>query len=109
MVLHASVGNDRPWLRAMQPRLVIVTSWSSYTRKHQALFAGAPHIILTNRRVSSSLEAAEFLSISGSSESASQVLNDIVPPHGVFIKSFDHQVLIDQGETSSDEDLEIEL
>ena len=109
MVLHASVGNDRPWLRAMQPRLVIVTSWSSYTRKHQALFAGAPHIILTNRRVSSSLEAAEFLSISGPSESASQVLDDIVPPHGVFVKSFDHQVLIDQGETSSDEDMEIEL
>jgi hypothetical protein len=109
MVLNASVGNDRPWLRAMQPRLVIVTSWSSYTRKHQSLFAGAPHIILTNRRVASAIDASSFLSISEKSDFEADLLTTGTPPHGVFIKSFNEQVLLDHGEVAGDEEMDIEL
>lgn len=107
MVFSASVGNDSPWLREMKPRLVIVTSWSSYTRKHQSLFAGSPHIILTNRRVVSALKAADFLEIDGSDDAS---LSEVqTPPHGIFMKTFDHQVLLDQGEMSSEDELEIEI
>jgi len=109
MVLHASVGNNNPWLRAMQPRLVIVTSWSSYTRKHQSLFAGAPHIILTNRRVTSAIDASAFLSISDKSDFESDLLAKRTPPHGVFLKSFNEQVLLDQGDIAGDEEMDIEI
>lgn len=107
MVFNASVGNDKPWLRAMKPRLVIVTSWSSYTRKHQALFAGAPHIILTNRRVVSALDAADFLTVGGLNDAAHSEIK--TPPHGIFVKSFQQQVLHDSGDVLSAEELEIEL
>lgn len=64
MVFDAGVGDDRPWLRAMLPRLVITTSWSSLDRMHPALFSRAPQIIITNRRVRSetaaSIELAEL-------------------------------------------------
>jgi hypothetical protein len=109
MVLHASAGNNHPWLRAMRPRLVIVTSWSSYTRKHQSLFAGAPHIILTNRRVTSAIDASAFLSISDQSELEIDLHNNPTRPHGIFLKSFNEQVLIDQGDLAGDEEMNIEI
>ena len=109
MVLHASVGNNHPWLRAMQPRLVIVTSWSSYTRKHQSLFAGVPHIILTNRRVASAIDASSFLSISEKSEFQTDLQNMAARPHGVFLKSFTEQVLLDQGDVAGDDEMDIEI
>ncbi len=109
MVFSPGVGNSRPWLRSMRPRLVIVTSWSSYTRKHRSLFAGAPHIILANRRVSSSLEAAEFTAQSTRSDQEQEITNGLQPQHGVFVKTFDEQVLIDNGDISSDDEIEIDL
>jgi hypothetical protein len=109
MVLHAEVGNKLPWLRAMQPRLVIVTSWSSYTRKHQSLFAGAPHIILTNRRVTSAIDATAFLSISEKSAHETDLLATHTPPHGVFLKSFNEQVLLDQGDVAGDDEMDFEI
>ncbi len=109
MVLHASAGDSKPWLRAMQPRLVIITSWSSYTRKHQSLFAGAPHIILTNRRVASAIDASSFLSISEKSEFETDLLSKLTPPHGVFLKSFNEQVLFDQGDLTGGDEMDIEI
>lgn len=109
MVLHASVGDTKPWLRAMRPRLVIVTSWSSYTRKHQSLFAGAPHIILTNRRVASAIDASSFLSISEKSEFETDLLSKPTPPHGVFLKSFNEKVLRDQGDLTGGDEMDIEI
>lgn len=109
MVFSAGVGHTRPWLRNMRPRLVIVTSWSSYMRKHISLFSGAPHVILVNRRVASSLAATEFTLQSLSSEFEQHVTKNLKLPHGVFIKTFDEQVLVDNGEISSDDEFEIDL
>jgi hypothetical protein len=109
MVFSPGVGNSRPWLRSMRPRLVIVTSWSSYTRKHRSLFAGSPHVILANRRVASSLEAAEFTAQSSKSDLEQEIINGLRPQHGVFVKTFDEQVLIDNGDISSDDEIEIDL
>ena len=109
MVFSPGVGNSRPWLRSMRPRLVIVTSWSSYTRKHRSLFAGSPHVILVNRRVPSSLEASEYTSQSPSSDLDQEFTNGLRPQHGIFVKTFDEQVLIDNGDISSDDEIEIDL
>jgi hypothetical protein len=109
MVLHAEVGDKKPWLRAMRPRLVIVTSWSSYTRKHQSLFAGAPHIVLTNRRVASAIDASSFLSVKEKSVLEPDLQMKLTPPHGVFLKSFRERVLLDKGDIGGDEEMDIEL
>lgn len=109
MVLHAEIGDKKPWLRAMRPRLVIVTSWSSYTRKHQSLFAGAPHIVLTNRRVASAIDASSFLSIKEKSVLEPDLQMKLTPPHGVFLKSFSERVLLDKGDIGGDEEMDIEL
>ena len=102
MVFSPQVGNSKSWLRAMKPRLVIVTSWSSYTRKHQSLFAGVPHIILVNRRVKSSIDAASFLSLdqSASRESDAKLPS---PPNGVHIRAFNYNVGYDLGDLEEDE------
>ena len=109
MVFSPGVGNSRPWLRSMRPRLVIVTSWSSYTRKHRSLFAGSPHVILVNRRVPSSLEAAEYTAQTSSSDLDQKITNGLGTQHGIFVKTFDEQVLIDNGDVSSDDEIEIDL
>lgn len=109
MVFSPAVGDSRSWLRNMRPRLVIVTSWSSYTRKHRSLFAGAPHVILANRRVSSSLDAAEFTAASTKSDREQELIDGLQQQHGVFLKTFDEQVLVDSGDISSDDEIEIEL
>ena len=109
MVFSPGVGNSRPWLRNMRPRLVIVTSWSSYTRQHRSLFSGAPHVILANRRVASSLEAAEFTSQISKSDLEQKITTGLHLQHGIFIKTFDEQVLIDNGDVSSDDEVEIDL
>lgn len=57
MVFDAGVGHPRSWLRALKPRLVIVTSWSSYQRMSPSLFSRSPMIVVANRRVRSAAEA----------------------------------------------------
>lgn len=61
MVFDAGVGQERPWLRQMLPRLVIVTSWSSRNRIHQSMFSRVPQVIITNRRVRSAVDVDEDL------------------------------------------------
>jgi hypothetical protein len=106
MVFSPQVGNTLPWLRAMKPRLVIVTSWSAHRRMHPSLFAGAPHIILANRRVKSAVAAADFLDqvkARGADAATS------APPHGIFVRTFEHQVLVDSAELSDDDEWSDEL
>jgi hypothetical protein len=61
MVFDAGVGRNRSWLRAMVPRLVIVTSWSSYQRMSPTLFSRSPHVVIINRRVRSAVAAVDEL------------------------------------------------
>ena len=104
MVFRSEVGQERPWLRAMKPRLVIVTSWTSYNapRRHPSLFAGAPHIILTNRRVASAIDASSSLS----NEAQVPIPGLPATPPGIFLRSFSKVVTTDSGD---DDELEIEI
>jgi hypothetical protein len=106
MVFSPQVGNTLPWLRAMKPRLVIVTSWSAHRRMHPSLFAGAPHIILTNRRVKSAVAAADFLDQDTTRGADAPVPT---PPHGIFVRTFEHQVLVDSAELRDDDEWSDEL
>ena len=62
-----------------------------------------------NRRGPSSLEAAEYASQSPSSDLDQEFTNGLRPQHGIFVKTFDEQVLIDNGDISSDDEIEIDL
>lgn len=100
MVFSPEIANDKPWLRQMKPRLVIVTSWSAYNRRHHSLFAGVPHIIITNRRVPSSLDAASKIEFDLSAREFSQ---GTPPPSGVFLRTFTERVPADLGDIDDDE------
>lgn len=106
MVLSPQSGDSRSWLRAMKPRLVIVTSWTAYRRCHPSLFAGSPHVIITNRRVPSSLKAASTLEFDTSAQDWSQ---GVPPPPGVHVKLFHHHVGKDMGDTADDDESDWEL
>ena len=104
MVFSPESGNNRPWLRAMKPRLVIVTSWTAYLRRHSSLFAGTPHVIITNRRVPSSLDAASQLQFDQDAHSTGHT-----PPSGIYVQQFDEHVVPDTGELIEDDEGEWEL
>jgi len=106
MVLSPQSGDNRSWLRAMKPRIVIVTSWTAYRRCHPSLFAGSPHVIITNRRVPSSLKAASTLEFDTAAQDWSQ---GVPPPPGVHVKLFHHHVGKDMGDTADDDESDWEL
>lgn len=106
MLLSPRTGDSKPWLRATRPRLVIVTSWSSYTRRHASLFAGAPHVIITNRRVPSAVEAASTLEFD---HTAKEWSDGMPPPPGVNVRVLLQRVTIDSGELSDDDESEWQL
>ena len=106
MVLSPESGDNRAWLRAMKPRLVIVTSWSAFRRRHPSLFAGAPHIIITNRRVQSSIDAASHLSFNHDAKPWDE---GPPPPSGLSVRVFNQQHTLDAGDESDEDESEWEL
>jgi hypothetical protein len=106
MVLSPESGDNRQWLRATRPRLVIVTSWTAYKRKHPSFFAGSPHVIITNRRVPSSLDAASTLQFD---QNVSEWDQGVQPPPGVHVRVFSQGVTVDHGDSSDDDESEWEL
>ena len=106
MVFSPEVGHDKDWLREMRPRLVIVTSWTARKRMHPSLFAGAPQILITNRRVPSSLVAASELRLRGS---FSEVTAPRQPPAGIHAVSFQERVTQDLGDMEEIDEGEMEI
>lgn len=100
MVFDAGVGHQRSWLRALKPRLVIVTSWSSYQRMAPSLFSRSPMIIVANRRVRSAAEAVlELPNLPQNSELDGLLKRNL--PGGVQAFGFS---TVAQGDTGSDDD-----
>ncbi len=107
MVFDADVGANRPWLRQMVPRLVVVTSWSSHKRIHDSLFSRAPRVIVTNRRVRST-SAAEIelkeIGLGGGLEySEICELLDQNRPAGIGLEVFTEPAQGEHGGESEDE------
>jgi len=57
-VLSSQASRTHTWIQKLQPRLVIYTRWSYFQRRPPAAFSGVPTIVISNRRVDSSLDCA---------------------------------------------------
>jgi hypothetical protein len=97
MVFDAGVGERGAWLRQMSPRLVVVTSWSSRARLRPMTFSRAPHVIITNRRVRSAVDAVEELGQASRMPDLEKLLA-AGRPAGVFSAAFSVPA---QGEASA--------
>jgi hypothetical protein len=100
MVFSPSVGASRPWLRELNPRLVVFTSWTSRQRASFGLFAGAPHVIICNRRVVGTARAFPETEDEHLEPSFEEEVLRLGPPGGVYVRVFsevvpDHTLLAD--------------
>lgn len=108
-VFAASVGDKREWLRQMKPRLVVCTAWSTFKEAHKSLFSGSPHIILTNRRVGSSLAAADETESCSQNERICALISELERPYGIHVRVYDEVVEPDSGDKDDDDEIEVEL
>lgn len=102
-VISPSVGGRFPWLRSIRPRLVVYTSWKSFSLRHPAAFAGVPTVVLSNRRVDGALKcAAETESIRR--PDISDFRCTALGVRGVDIRVVDYPVQQDDGLITDDEE-----
>lgn len=106
MIFSPQVAQANLWLRAITPRLVIVTSWSNYRRMDPALFSGAPVVVLANRRVISNWNAIDETSEFQDFTTDFHSLDIGKFPNGVFARKFMTRA---QTPLNQDEDDEIEI
>jgi hypothetical protein len=92
MILSPRVAKANPWIRALTPRLVIVTRWSYYRRMDPALFAGSPMIILANRRVENNWNAIDETDEYQTHAPAFNELKLARFPNGIFARKFSTRV-----------------
>jgi hypothetical protein len=92
MILSPNVAKANPWIRALTPRLVIVTRWSYFRRMDPALFAGAPMIVLANRRVGDNWNAIDETDEYQTHEPAFAKLKLSSFPNGIFARKFSTRV-----------------
>jgi hypothetical protein len=102
MVFDAGCDKSNPWIRAVVPRLVITTSWSSRKRMHPVLFQRAPQLIICNRRVISATEAfADTKDSTPLRDLEAQIIN-LGVPLGIFIRAYGETVQPDIVVTDTD-------
>ena len=57
-VLSPEASRDNDWIQQISPRLVIYTRWSYFEERPPGAFTGVPTIVISNRRVESSIDCA---------------------------------------------------
>jgi hypothetical protein len=92
MILGPNVAKANPWIRALTPRLVIVTRWSYFRRMDPSLFAGAPMIVLANRRVGDNWNAIDETDEYQTLTPAFKELKLGSFPNGIFARKFSTRV-----------------
>ena len=92
MILSPNVAKANPWIRSLAPRLVIVTRWSYFRRMDPSLFAGAPMIVLANRRVGDNWNAIDEIHEYRTLTPAFKELKLGSFPNGVFARKFSTRV-----------------
>ena len=105
-IVSPSASRRMPWLRATRPRLVIYTSWTAFTSRHPAAFAGSPAVVLVNRRVESSLKCAEETAGIRRAD-LSNMMSHSLRVRGIDLRMVDYPVISDDGsveETGEDFD-----
>jgi hypothetical protein len=104
-VLAPQLADTRPWLRQMESRLVVSSSYTAFRNIDPYFQQGAPHIQLIDRRGWNSVDAHAHI------ENQVEVHGDAKfelpsPPRGVFARTYFVDVNVDPGHISLDEDLE---
>ena len=92
MIFSPNVAKANPWIRALTPRLVIVTRWSYFRRMDPSLFAGAPMIVLANRRVGDNWNAIDETGEYRNLTPAFKELKLGSFPNGIFARKFSTRV-----------------
>ena len=57
-ILSQQATTQNRWINQLKPRLVVYTRWSYFKRRPATAFSGVPTIVITNRRVDSTVVAA---------------------------------------------------
>jgi len=104
MVFDAGCDKSNPWIRAVIPRLVITTSWSSRKRMHPGLFQRAPQLIVCNRRVISATEAFSDTKDSTPLPQLQAQIDALGVPPGIFIHAYGEIVQPDSPGMNDDTD-----
>jgi len=95
-VISPTVGGRVPWLRSLRPRLVIYTSWTAFSSRHPATFAGVPAVVLVNRRVESSLKCADAIDQICNNDLSSVRSRDM-SVRGIDLRLVEYPVVEDDG------------
>jgi len=106
MVLNQSVAAPRPWLREMESRLVISSTFASHRGLSRFFQQGVPRVILTDRRMSGANDAHAFIRDLNDADLVAQDFNFPPAPNGVYVKAFTERVLEDPGTDELGEDIE---
>lgn len=102
-IISPTIGGRFPWLRSIRPRLVIYTSWKSFSLRHPSAFAGVPTVVLANRRVESALKcASDTESIRRKDISDFQCTKLSI--RGIDLRVVDYPVIPDDGSITDDEE-----
>lgn len=106
MVLNQGVAAPRPWLREMESRLVIATSFASHKGMSRYFQQGVPRVILSDRRSSGSIDANSFINEMFESGDHPRELDFRPAPAGIYTAVFAERVLVDPKTDEAAEDIE---
>lgn len=106
MVLNQSTTLARPWLRQMESRLVISSTFASRTGLSRYFQQGVPQVTLVDRRSTSSGEAHDFVRELIAENNAVNTFKYQEPPPGVYLHAYSERVLEDLGHDETADDLE---
>ena len=99
------VSRTRPWLRKMESRLVVSSSFSAYKALDPYYQMGSPHVVLVDRRGWNSLDAHQH--VDQLLEIEKQISVELPKaPTGVFVRSCEVRVNKDPGHVSTEDDTE---
>lgn len=99
------VSRTRPWLRQMESRLVVSSSFSAYKALDPYYQMGTPHVVLVDRRGWNSIDAHQYVDEQLEIEKGTS-LQLPKAPQGVFVRAYEVRVTKDPGHVSTEDDIE---
>jgi len=95
-VLSSQASRVHSWIQNLRPRLVIYTRWSYFQRRPPAAFSGVPTIVISNRRVDSSLDCARDTELLRKNP-PDWITNSVALPRGLSLRFLEYSVITSSG------------
>ncbi len=95
-VLSSKASRQHSWIQNLRPRLVVYTRWSYFQRRPPAAFSGVPTIVISNRRVDSSLGCARDTELLFK-KPPDWILNSVALPRGISLRYLEYPVITSNG------------